>query len=99
MIRLHRLGHMDDAPFHLNPDLILTVEAHPDTVVTLTTGIKVIVAETPEAVVDAVRALARLDPRGRRCRCSTRRRTGALTIVRGGGSLATAPGPDDGASR
>ena len=29
MIRLHRLGHMADEPFHLNPDLILTVEAHP----------------------------------------------------------------------
>ena len=37
MIVLHRLGH-DGEPFHLNPDLITTVEAHPDAVVTLATG-------------------------------------------------------------
>ena len=32
MIRLHKLGRTPQ-PFHLNPDLILTVEANPDTVV------------------------------------------------------------------
>ena len=37
MITLHRLGHRSE-PLHLNPDLITTVEAHPDTVVTLATG-------------------------------------------------------------
>ena len=30
MIELHRLGQPE--PFQLNPDLIVTVEAHPDTV-------------------------------------------------------------------
>ncbi len=55
MIVLHRLGHTLE-PFHLNPDLIVTVEAHPDTVVTLATGAKVVVDETPERVADEVSA-------------------------------------------
>ena len=53
MILLHRLGHMAE-PFHLNPDLILTVEAHHDTVLTLTTGAKVNVVESPEDVARSV---------------------------------------------
>lgn len=55
MIRLHRLGHPEE-PFHLNPDLILTVEATPDTVVTLTTGTKLVIAEAPDVVVEQIRA-------------------------------------------
>lgn len=55
MITLHRLGHQVEA-FELNPDLIFTVEANPDTVITLTTGAKIIVAEPPERVVAAVKA-------------------------------------------
>ena len=55
MIRLHRLGHPDE-PFHLNPDLILTVEATPDTVVALTTGTKLVVVESPEVVIELIRA-------------------------------------------
>ena len=35
MIRLHRLSARAAQPFHLNPDLIVTIEATPDTVVTL----------------------------------------------------------------
>jgi flagellar protein FlbD len=54
MIVLHRLGH-ESQPFHLNPDLITTVEAHPDTVVTLATGAKIVVGESAEEVADAVR--------------------------------------------
>ncbi len=54
MITLHRLGHQVEA-FHLNPDLIMTVEANPDTVITLTSGVKIVVAEPPERVVGAVR--------------------------------------------
>ena len=50
MITLHRLGHSAE-PFHLNPDLIVTVEANPDTVITLTTGTKIVVAEPAERVV------------------------------------------------
>lgn len=55
MIVLHRLGAGARAELQLNPDLILTVEAHPDTVVALTTGAKLVVSETPDEVADAVR--------------------------------------------
>jgi len=54
MITLHRLGHADD-PFQLNPDLIVTVESTPDTVVTLATKGKVLVSETPEQVTASTR--------------------------------------------
>jgi flagellar protein FlbD len=53
MIELHRLGQPE--PFQLNPDLIVTVEAHPDTVITLATGTKIVVAESPAEVSDLVR--------------------------------------------
>jgi flagellar protein FlbD len=53
MIELHRLGH--DEPFHLNADLIVTVEAHPDTVISLATGTRVVVAESPDEVAGLVR--------------------------------------------
>lgn len=53
MIELHRLGQPE--PFHLNPDLIVTVEAHPDSVITLATGTKIVVAESPTEVSDLVR--------------------------------------------
>jgi flagellar protein FlbD len=55
MITLNRLGHSDE-PFHLNIDMIVTVESTPDTVITLATGAKVVVAETPEEVAAAVHA-------------------------------------------
>ena len=55
MITLNRLGHSDE-PFQLNPDMIVTVEANPDTVITLATGAKVVVAETPKEVAAAVHA-------------------------------------------
>jgi len=53
MITLNRLGHSDE-PFHLNPDMIVTVESTPDTVIALATGAKVVVAETPDEVAAAV---------------------------------------------
>ena len=79
MIRLHKLGR-DPQPFHLNPDLILTVEAHPDTVVTLTTGSRLVVTETPDEVAQAVRQwrASVLDAMSR-----VPRRTSALSLVRG----------------
>jgi uncharacterized protein YlzI (FlbEa/FlbD family) len=55
MISLHRIGHQAEE-FHLNPDLIVTVEANPDTVITLTTGTKIVVAESPDRVVAEIRA-------------------------------------------
>ena len=54
MITLHRLAHHDES-FQLNPDLIATVEAVPDTIVALTNGKRVLVEESPEQVADAVR--------------------------------------------
>jgi flagellar protein FlbD len=54
MITLHRLGHAAEE-FLLNPDLILTVEATPDTVVTLTNGHKIVVVESPWRVAQEIR--------------------------------------------
>ena len=78
MIRLHKLAR-EPQPFHLNPDLILTIEAHPDTIVTLTTGSRLVVTETPDEVVLAVRKwrTSILDAMVR-----TPRRAGALSLVR-----------------
>jgi flagellar protein FlbD len=55
VIRLHRLGHPGE-DYHLNPDLIVSIEATPDTVVTLTNHTKLIVLERPEQVVEAILA-------------------------------------------
>jgi uncharacterized protein YlzI (FlbEa/FlbD family) len=55
VIRLHRLSSSAEA-FYLNPDLIVTVESTPDTVITLTTHNKVLVSDPAEEVVAAVRA-------------------------------------------
>ena len=54
MITLHRLAHCDES-FQLNPDLIATVEAVPDTMLRLTTGKRVLVDESPDEVVTAIR--------------------------------------------
>jgi flagellar protein FlbD len=59
MIKLHRFGHQAEE-FHLNQELIVTVEANPDTVITLATGHKIVVVESPERVADRVR-LARAE--------------------------------------
>ena len=53
MITLNRLGHSDE-PFQLNPDMIVTIESTPDTVITLATGSKVVVSESPQDVAAAV---------------------------------------------
>jgi len=54
MIELHRLTHPDE-PVYINPDLMLSVEATPDTVITLATHGKILVAESPEVVAARVR--------------------------------------------
>ena len=91
MIRLHRLAHPDD-DFLLNPDLILAIEGTPDTVLTLTTHTKVIVAESPDAVTEAVRqwrasilaSAVEAAPRG----------GAALALIRGGSGHA-GPAPSE----
>lgn len=54
MITLHRLGHFEQS-FQLNPDLIVTVESTPDTVITLATTAKIVVSDSPEQIEEAVR--------------------------------------------
>jgi len=51
MIRLTRLNHL---PFLLNSDLIEHVEFTPDTVISLTSGQKFVVLESPDDVVSRV---------------------------------------------
>lgn len=52
MIPLHRFS--SEIPFLLNPDLVVTIEATPDTMLTLATGAKVVVTETPDEIVAAI---------------------------------------------
>jgi flagellar protein FlbD len=54
MIRIHRLTQPDH-PLLLNPDHIQTIEATPDTVVTLLNGARFVVMESPEELADEVR--------------------------------------------
>ena len=49
------LTRLNGPPFALNPDLIERVDANPDTVVTLVGGIKYVVAESLEELLDRVR--------------------------------------------
>ena len=55
MIALKRLGAHGE-PLWLNPDLIATIESHPDTVIALTNGTKLVVADSVDDVVARVRA-------------------------------------------
>ncbi len=54
MITLHRLGHPTEA-FYVNHDMIVAVEANPDTVIRLMSGDKILVAESPQEVAGKVR--------------------------------------------
>ena len=54
MIVVHRLTNPDH-PLYVNPDLIQTVEANPDTVISLENASKFVVLETPDQVVELVR--------------------------------------------
>jgi len=54
MIKLHRLGHQAEE-FQVNQELIVTVEANPDTVITLATGHKIVVVESPDRVAERIR--------------------------------------------
>jgi len=51
MIRLTRLSH---TPVILNSDLIEYIESTPDTVITMTTGQKLMVSETADEVVHRI---------------------------------------------
>ena len=56
MIALTRLN---DTPLSLNSDLIKYVEATPDSVITLTTGDKIVVLETLEEITGRITAFRR----------------------------------------
>jgi len=56
MIEVTRLN---GSIFFLNPDMILSLEATPDTVVTLTNGEKLVVRDSPEAIIDRFVAFKR----------------------------------------
>jgi uncharacterized protein YlzI (FlbEa/FlbD family) len=89
MITLNRLGHGSEQ-FQLNPDMIVTVESTPDTVIALATGAKVVVAQTPDEVAGAVHAhraavlgdaLARRRPNRQPARPSAQRERARLSAV------------------
>ncbi len=52
LIVVHRLK---GDPFYLNTDLIESMEATPDTVITLIDSRRLVVADTPEEIVDPIR--------------------------------------------
>jgi flagellar protein FlbD len=56
MIQLTRLNHI---PLVLNSDLIEHIEITPDTVISLTTGQKIVVRESADEVVERVVAFRR----------------------------------------
>lgn len=51
MIEVTRLN---DAKLVINADLIEFVEANPDTIISLTTGKKIMVRETPQEIIERV---------------------------------------------
>jgi uncharacterized protein YlzI (FlbEa/FlbD family) len=54
VIAVHRISQPDHE-LYVNPDLIQVVEANPDTVLALMSGIRVVVIETPAEVARLVR--------------------------------------------
>ena len=53
------VSRLDGSVFYLNSDLIETIEATPDTVVTLTSQKKLIVRESPQDLIEALVAFRR----------------------------------------
>ncbi len=53
MIPLHRLTQ-PDRPVYVNPDLIQAVESTPDTVIAMTNGSKLVVAERADTVIELI---------------------------------------------
>jgi len=54
MILLHHFG-VDGEPFYLNPELIISIEEKPDTIIRLLTGQELYVQEAPSQIVGLVR--------------------------------------------
>jgi len=56
MIHVTRLNH---TPVVLNPDLIEQIETTPDTVISMTTGQKIMVLESTDEVIERIRVFRR----------------------------------------
>jgi flagellar protein FlbD len=54
-----QVSRLDGSSFHVNSDLIETIEANPDTVLTLTSQKKLVVRERPDQVLDGIVAYRR----------------------------------------
>lgn len=54
MIAMIKVTRLNDSEFLLNPDLIEFIEETPDTVVSLSTGKKVVVVESAEELVNRI---------------------------------------------
>jgi flagellar protein FlbD len=92
VIALHRLGHPNE-DYHLNPDLIVSIEATPDTVVTLTTGAKLLVCEQPEELVRAIAEWRSVVLEAALPRRGASARVNGLTLVRGAAGVPAGPKP------
>lgn len=57
MIKATKLNHVE---FYINPDLIEFMEESPDTVITLTTGVKLNVEERARVIIDRIIEFRRL---------------------------------------
>ena len=93
MIRLHRLGKPEET-FFLNPDLVLAIEATPDTLLTLTTHTKMLVSETPEQVVELIRDW-RAGILASAAKRAPRSAGAALALIRGGAGSTVDPDGGD----
>jgi uncharacterized protein YlzI (FlbEa/FlbD family) len=81
VIRLHRLSARAEV-FHLNPDLIVSIDSTPDTVLTLTTQQKVLVSDSPDVVVAAIQSWRSSILAAALPGTSRRRSDAALTLVK-----------------
>jgi flagellar protein FlbD len=55
-----QLTRFNGSKLYLNAELIQTVEGTPDTVITLTNNVKIVVKESPKTVIEKIIAYQRL---------------------------------------
>jgi flagellar protein FlbD len=79
-----KLARLNGRPFYLNSDLIEHIDTTPDTVVTLTSGTKFMVAEPAEEVCEKVMAFRRSILAGDGLAHGALDRTAHLDVVHGG---------------
>ena len=84
-----RLTKLNKTPFVINCELIKFIENAPDTVITLTTGDKVVVRESMEEVIDKVAEF-------RRSLMATARQLPETCVACAGNSSSSMAGPQHG---